>query len=383
MRSILDPLLSNEDLLALTRDKRVNWEAFFAYAGDTLTIPNLYVNLRDRGLTEHLPEDASAALSMVYEANFQRNQRLLAAFWRLVTILNAVDVVPLPLKGTGLLLDSTYKDIGERVVGDIDLLIEALDLPKILDALRLHGYVQQCNPFEQQSLSTDLNFDTIDPNDFRNGQLQFDHHVPVIKEGYDAIICIELHVRVCIDSQGTGSHLNSMVREQASVQRTSKGSFMEASNDFKLLHTLFHSYMQDDILRRGVVDFRHLLDAQRLLRSCMKLQTVEELIELAKGIEFENEFRFFLWQSNDALGAGMEEPLFQQCEVRQLIQDYKAVSMNRWRQSARAIQIRAEQSASRLMMSGMLRRAYGPMPVYQALPKYLRYAGRKLLSVLT
>ena len=46
-------------------------------------------------------------------------------------------VRPVFLKGTGNVLEGLYEDIGERMVGDIDFLIQQKDFLKAVDILKI------------------------------------------------------------------------------------------------------------------------------------------------------------------------------------------------------------------------------------------------------
>ena len=54
--------------------------------------------------------------------------------------LNTAGISPIYLKGTGNLIDGIYGDLGERIIGDTDLLIPEADYLKAIELVKEIGY---------------------------------------------------------------------------------------------------------------------------------------------------------------------------------------------------------------------------------------------------
>jgi hypothetical protein len=76
----------------------------------------------------------------ITDLNRDRNTLILQQAQELNSLLLANNIKPIFLKGTGNLLVGLYKDITERMVGDIDFIFSIEDYPKAIALLREFGY---------------------------------------------------------------------------------------------------------------------------------------------------------------------------------------------------------------------------------------------------
>lgn len=118
----------------------VAWEGMVELASRELVTPALYRGLADRGLLAALPTEVRGYLEAVHELNGERNRRIADQLQGIVATLNAAGIEPVPLKGVGYLLAGLYGDPAARVIGDIDLLVAADELPAAVAALAASGY---------------------------------------------------------------------------------------------------------------------------------------------------------------------------------------------------------------------------------------------------
>ncbi|MBK5245622.1 MAG: nucleotidyltransferase family protein, partial [Eubacteriaceae bacterium] len=82
----------------------------------------------------------SSHLENIYELNKKRNLEIIQQVDQINTILKHENISPVYLKGTGNLLDQLYSDPGERMIGDIDLLVKEFDYLKTIDTIISLGY---------------------------------------------------------------------------------------------------------------------------------------------------------------------------------------------------------------------------------------------------
>jgi hypothetical protein len=109
-------------------------------AGLHLVTPALRRGMRALGLDGDLPDELASFLAAVEALNVRRNRRLAAQAAELAGALNALDIEPVFLKGTALLLLGLYPDPSARLIGDIDLLVPVDRLDDAAAALRGLGY---------------------------------------------------------------------------------------------------------------------------------------------------------------------------------------------------------------------------------------------------
>lgn len=101
----------------------IDWLEFVSTCSENLVLQVIYIQFRNHGILEHLPEEVVHHLLEIYELNRNRNTGILKQIEFINTTLNENNIYPIYLKGSGNLLDNLYTDIGERLMGDIDFLV--------------------------------------------------------------------------------------------------------------------------------------------------------------------------------------------------------------------------------------------------------------------
>ena len=157
----------------------VVWEQVVWVSTDQIVFSALYVQLRQAGLLQELPTDLVEYMEEFTSLNRERNHQLIEQAYEITELLNQHGIIPIFLKGVGHLLDGLYDDIGERQVGDIDILVVEYDLVRAAEILILKGYV----PIVK-----------FDPN-----SLKINRHYPRLINN-DKMAAVELHRQVFISS---------------------------------------------------------------------------------------------------------------------------------------------------------------------------------------
>lgn len=119
----------------------VDWEAVVKVSSAHYVMPALYLNLSRANFLHYLPEDLVAFMEHITNMNRERNEQLIAQSKELNALLQANGIPPIFLKGIGNLLDGLYKDIGERMVGDIDFLVAKEHFFRAVAILKDHHYI--------------------------------------------------------------------------------------------------------------------------------------------------------------------------------------------------------------------------------------------------
>jgi len=107
--------------------------------------PALYLNLQRAGFLHYLPEDLVGYMAHITDLNRERNAQIIAQANEINTLLRNNDITPIFLKGTGNLLEGLYPDIAERMVGDIDFIVEQPVFLKAGAILEQQGYESKNN----------------------------------------------------------------------------------------------------------------------------------------------------------------------------------------------------------------------------------------------
>lgn len=157
-----------ENIVKKLDGESINWKGFVKTGSDNLVLPAVYLKLKDAGLTSFLPPELDEYLVGVLNLNRERNVKILQQAEYIKNLLLSRDIHPVFLKGTANLVDGLYKDIGERMLYDIDILVEK---DKMLDAaalLRDVGFFTQ-KKFISRSLESTMHYPILLREDFVAG----------------------------------------------------------------------------------------------------------------------------------------------------------------------------------------------------------------------
>ena len=145
---IISPLHSNlsklkKEIEALD-DK--GWEKITAVANRYGLIPLLYKSLLYKNLLHSVYDPKLVGyLEAFYKLNEERNIKILQQLEEIISWLDAAGIEVVLLKGAAALSESHYESIGERLMIDIDILVDERDIFRAIDVLKTNGY-QELNP---------------------------------------------------------------------------------------------------------------------------------------------------------------------------------------------------------------------------------------------
>ena len=118
-----------------------DWESILMMASSGLILPHIYVSLRTKKVLEFLEADFVEYLYEIHRLNKERNEAILNQAQHIAMLLQEEGIEFVFLKGTALLISDYYSDIGSRMVGDIDLLVNEQDQERTDALFRKAGYV--------------------------------------------------------------------------------------------------------------------------------------------------------------------------------------------------------------------------------------------------
>lgn len=121
---------------------QIDWRQIVYQSSAQFVLPALYLNLKRNNLLSELPEDLVAHFEEITILNQERNQSIINQLNNITALLNEHGLKPVFLKGTAHLLDGLYEDIGERMIGDIDFLLEEKEALQAYKILIENGYFQ-------------------------------------------------------------------------------------------------------------------------------------------------------------------------------------------------------------------------------------------------
>ena len=124
----------------------INFEKLITLTSGHLMLPALFFNIQKKKAAYLFPEDFIDYIKNIFAINKARNEILLEEAKELSELLVENNIKHLFLKGTALLLSNVFEDIGERMIGDIDFIIQSKDEEKIKKVLEKNKYCSK-KPF--------------------------------------------------------------------------------------------------------------------------------------------------------------------------------------------------------------------------------------------
>ncbi|WP_047550973.1 nucleotidyltransferase family protein [Psychroserpens sp. Hel_I_66] len=119
---------------------KIDWENIVQTASRHLVLTTLYCRLNQKNLLHLLPQDLSDYLKDITSINRNRNKKLIEEAQSLTAMLQKHNIEFVFIKGMALLIGGYFKDIGERMIGDIDILVLEKDAESAFDILKKEGY---------------------------------------------------------------------------------------------------------------------------------------------------------------------------------------------------------------------------------------------------
>jgi hypothetical protein len=130
-------LKGGNDIEKFIFKNKFNWNLFLTLAKNHELLPFIYY--RFKNTSDLVPEDIFKFLEKVYEANLARNLILWKEFVNIYQALTQKGIRIVPLKGFDL--EMRFSGIiHQRVMKDIDILIEKKNLKNAIEVLIQHGY---------------------------------------------------------------------------------------------------------------------------------------------------------------------------------------------------------------------------------------------------
>ncbi|WP_296313639.1 nucleotidyltransferase family protein [Winogradskyella sp. UBA3174] len=132
---------SNDTLKDQLTQPEMNWDTLVIESSKHVSLPALYCRLRSRKLLDVLPEELQVYLEKITSINRNRNKAILKQVDCLTQLFNTNQIDHVFLKGAALLAAGYYEDLGERMIGDIDILVAKNQVDIAFDLLIQQDYI--------------------------------------------------------------------------------------------------------------------------------------------------------------------------------------------------------------------------------------------------
>ncbi|MFO1433553.1 MAG: nucleotidyltransferase family protein [Candidatus Competibacteraceae bacterium] len=205
------------------------WQHVLRLSSTHLVTPLLHWVARTQGYLSSLPPNVVAFLEAVYTLNRDRNRQCLDQLAHLTQALNGIGVQPVLLKGAATLVSDLYPTLGERMIGDIDVLIPAPRLPDILERLADAGYRRMGTGGALPKAKDFAGFSG--------------HHYPRI-DSPDWPVGVELHICL-VDSSAARLLSAEEIFQDAKPLSWRGGEVLLPSPTHFVMHNVIHAFVKD------------------------------------------------------------------------------------------------------------------------------------------
>jgi len=264
------------------------WRSVLRLASRHLVTLFLRWAFQEQGLTSGLPPDVQEFLDAVYALNLDSNLHTEDQLAHLIRELNQIGVRPLLLKGAATLVSGLYPTPGERMIGDIDVLIPPSKLAEVVGHLRLVGY----QPAEEEK-------ELLDPEN-----LTFHHYPRLYSHNWPAPV--ELHVRPVHRSVAQVLGGEELFRD-ATLSNWREGRCFLPSPTHFMLHNVTHAFLMD--YRRGFLSIRQLFEFVYACRTWAERIDWELIEERLDTLGYGGDLRSYVALANAYFGFRMPSTL--------------------------------------------------------------------------
>ncbi|MGQ8336612.1 nucleotidyltransferase family protein [Sunxiuqinia sp. A32] len=242
----------------------IDWERFVFICSNHLILPTVYLKFQTNGILDHIPEELTLHLKEMYQLNLSRNSEIEKQLKEIVESLNKNGIMPILLKGAANLMDGLYRDKGERMMSDIDLLVEEEDYVKSAEILRNIGYMVA----EEASEWVDIHKAKHYPRLFRK----------------DCVADVEIH-RIPVDRSYIGWFNSEIINQEKGEISSLLGCFVE-SDLHKIIHNFIHCQLVDEGFLTGIVSLRDVYDLYLLSKRCPLERAIPSIKPKQKAIAY-------------------------------------------------------------------------------------------------
>jgi hypothetical protein len=218
------------------------WRSVLRLSSTHLVTPLLRRAFQEHGLVSGLPPDVLEFLDAVYTLNLDCNLHYEDQLAHLIQVLNNIGVRPVLLKGAAALVSGLYPTPGERMTGDIDILIPASRLPGVFKHLCAAGY-QQVEAEEEL------------PKAGAHG-LHDHHYPPIYSLDWPAPVELHLHPVHLPVARLLGGE--EAVRDATPLNWRGGDCLIPSPTHF-VMHNVIHAFVVD-MRDRGVLSLRQLFE---------------------------------------------------------------------------------------------------------------------------
>lgn len=137
---IIIKLIFQNKLISKKEIKKISLDKLIIISSNHQIVPLLFLKLKQKNILKYFENEFVNYIRTIYNINRERNLVLLQEVDFLSKLFNKYKIDYVFMKGSAMLINKMYDDVGERMVGDIDFLFNKKDIKKLNEVLAKNNY---------------------------------------------------------------------------------------------------------------------------------------------------------------------------------------------------------------------------------------------------
>ena len=140
---LLSPSSDHKNLIKYFGGGDEFWNKLIKVSSSQLILPLVCNSLKIKKIFHLAPDELQKYLNEISSINYNRNRLILAQVSKICQIFKINKINYVLLKGSAMLIRNKYDVKKERMIGDIDILVEKSELQRSKKILIKYGYEEQ------------------------------------------------------------------------------------------------------------------------------------------------------------------------------------------------------------------------------------------------
>ena len=238
---------SSDDSKEVSRQGVFNWDKIIPLASSHLVLPTIYYNLKKKDLLAGLPLDLTSFLKEIAELNSHRNSLILKQIIHISKLFKKEGIEFVFLKGAALLGMGAYENTGERMIGDIDILVSYSSIEKAFGLLLKNGY---------SILQNTPGYSNLTPK----------HKPRIVHENEDYVCAVEIHNRLFENFDFPELNNKNII-----TNRVMSKDIWTPKLEHLFLHNILNWQVNDNGILKKSIGFRSIYDHSLFIKKDIHL----------------------------------------------------------------------------------------------------------------
>ena len=239
---LIHPRIQCSHLIKYFHAEQEFWDLLVKVGSSHLLLPAIYAAMKRKKIDHYCPKDLTIYLKEISDLNNERNNKIKKQIELLDEIFKKNKIKHVFLKGAALILTEPYDTLRERMIGDIDILVQENDLNRAQRILLDFGFVEL----------KDKNIRFIDDS----MKIKSSKHLNRLNHK-DYIASVELHRRVLNGNKNSILASNKIFKQR----QITKNGFWVLSAEHLWQHTILNWQYNDRGFYYNFLSWRSVLDA--------------------------------------------------------------------------------------------------------------------------